>query len=72
MTGFELEGYIFSGTLVATFLVKATKWILEELISIVPIYRKLKETIRGEEKPAQQPSALDQSDSKRLSGLTVH
>lgn len=47
MSGFEVEGYIFSGTLVLTFMVRAAKWILEELLSLVPIYKKLKATFRN-------------------------
>jgi hypothetical protein len=48
MSGFEVEGYILSGTLVLLFLVKAVKLILEELISVVPIYKKLKTSLRDE------------------------
>ena len=47
MSGFQIEGYIISGTVVLICLVKAVKWILEELISVVPIYKKLKATFRN-------------------------
>jgi len=46
MSGFEIEAYILSGTVVLEYLVKAAKWILEELISVVRIYKKLKANLR--------------------------
>jgi len=68
MSGFEVEGYILSGTLVLTFLVKAAKWLLEELIAVVPIYKKLKATL-SDELPIQPPLALIDTRSKSVSVL---
>lgn len=70
MSGFEVEGYVLSGTLVLTFLVKAAKWILEELISVVPIYKTLKATLR-DELPTQPPLASIDTRSKGVSGLAL-
>ena len=47
MSGFEVEGYIFTGTLLVSYLIKSGKWIVEELIDLVLLWKKLRTTIKG-------------------------
>jgi len=46
MSGLEVEGYIVTGTVISCLLVKAGKWVLEELQPLVIEYQKLRKTIR--------------------------
>ena len=75
MSAFEVERYIFTGTLVLSFLIKSAKWTVEEAIDLIALCKKLRTTLTTKhltEMPgltrsptaSQQPMAISQPDSK--------
>jgi hypothetical protein len=64
MSGFEVEGYIFTTTLVISFLIKAAKWIVEDSIWLVIQLKKLRATIRSE-LPVEPHPSLGETRSRR-------
>jgi hypothetical protein len=59
MSAFEVEGYIFTGTLVLSYLIKSAKWIVEETLELVTQCKKLRTTMAS--KNVVEVAALNRS-----------
>jgi hypothetical protein len=71
MSALEFEGYILTGVLVISFLIKAAKWTIEELSELILAFKKFKTTIKEPREelnaspaPSQQRSLSERIDSK--------